>query len=89
MNKMSFSACDKLAYKILHDYGCQTSNQIRVCMNRWYDESFTASSIVSSLRKMAIAGRAASSENERGQKVYWLTDWGMDLITQMMTKEEL
>ena len=80
MSKMSFSACDKLTYKILHDYGCQTSNQIRVCMNRWYDESFTASSIASSLRKMAIAGRAASSENERGQKVYWLTEFGKECV---------
>ena len=78
MTKVNASPCDKLTYKILRDYGCQTSNQIRVCMNRWYEESYTASSIAASLRKMAIAGRAASSENERGQKVYWLTEFGKE-----------
>lgn len=76
MAKIQFSPCDKLTYKILRDYGCQSANQIRVCMNRWCSESYTASSIAASLRKMAVAGRAASSENERGQKVYWLTEHG-------------
>jgi hypothetical protein len=32
---------------------------------------------------------AACSENEKGQKVYWLTDFGMDMITQQKVQEEL
>lgn len=78
MAKMNVSACDKLTYKILRDYGCQTSHQIRICMNRWYPESYSAGSIGASLRKMAQKGVAASSENERSQKVYWITDYGKE-----------
>lgn len=78
MTKAQFSPCDKLTYKVLSEYGCQTAIQIRTCMNRWYKDSYSAGSIAASLRKMAIAGRAASSENERGQKVYWLTTFGKE-----------
>ena len=78
MNKNKMSPCDKLTYKILSEYGCQSANQIRVCMNRWYDESYSANAIAASLRKMAANSRAASSENERGQKVYWLTEYGKE-----------
>jgi DNA-binding PadR family transcriptional regulator len=47
-------------------------------MNRLCNESFTATAISTSLRKMAQKSYAASSENERGQKVYWLTDFGKE-----------
>lgn len=78
MAKVTVNPCDKLTYKILSDYGCQTSHQIRTCMNRLCNESFTATAISTSLRKMAQKSYAASSENERGQKVYWLTDFGKE-----------
>ena len=47
-------------------------------MNRLYNDSYSTGSIGASLRKMAQKGVAASSENERGQKVYWITDFGKE-----------
>ena len=47
-------------------------------MNRMYDDSYSTGSIGASLRKMAQKGVAASSDNERGQKVYWLTEFGKE-----------
>ena len=44
----------------------------------WYEESYPATSIAASLRKMAADSRAASSDNGRGQKVYWITDYGKE-----------
>lgn len=78
MAKVQFSPCDKLTYKVLAQYGCQSSQQIRTCMNRLYNESYTTNAISASLRKMAQKGIAASSENERGQKIYWITDFGKE-----------
>lgn len=78
MAKVNVSACDKLTYKILRDYGCQSSKQIHTCMVRFGYEAFSTSSIGASLRKMAQKGVAASSENERGQKVYWITAFGKE-----------
>lgn len=78
MAKIQFSECDKLTYKILRDYGCQSSKQVQTCMNRFGYEPFSTGSIGASLRKMVVAGRAASSENERGQKIYWLTEFGKE-----------
>ena len=78
MAKVQFSPCDKLTYKVLVQYGCQTSKQVQTCMNRMYDNSYSTGSIGASLRKMAQKGVAASSENESGQKVYWITDFGKE-----------
>lgn len=78
MAKIHYSPCDKLTYKVLSQYGCQSAQQIRTCMNRLCDDSFSTSSIGASLRKMAQKGVAASSLNERGQKIYWITDYGKE-----------
>ena len=78
MAKVRYSPCDKLTYKVLAQYGCQSSQQVRSCMNRLYDDSYSTGSIGASLRKMAQRGVAASSLNERGQKVYWITDYGKE-----------
>ena len=78
MAKIHYSPCDKLTYKVLAQYGCQSSQQIRTCMNRLYDESYSTGSIGASLRKMTQKGVAASSLNERGQKIYWITDYGKE-----------
>lgn len=78
MAKTLISACDRLTYKVLVQYGCQSSKQISTCMNRLYNDSYSPASIGASLRKMAARGIAASSENERGQKVYWITDYGKE-----------
>ena len=78
MAKIKVSECDKLTYKILRDYGCQSSKQIHTCMVRFGYEPFSTGSIGASLRKMEQRGVAASSENERGQKVYWIIDYGKE-----------
>lgn len=78
MAKVHYSLCDKLTYKVLAQYGCQSSQQIHTCMNRLYDDSYSTGSIGASLRKMAQKGVAAFSLNERGQKVYWITDYGRE-----------
>lgn len=78
MAKIHYSPCDKLTYKVLAQYGCQSSQQVHTCMNRLYDNSYSTGSIGASLRKMAQKGVVASSENERGQKVYWITDYGKE-----------
>ena len=80
MAKIQFSPCDKLTYKVLTQYGCQSAQQIHTCMNRLYNDSHSTGSIGASLRKMAQKGVAASSENERGQKVYWITDFGKERV---------
>ena len=78
MAKVQFSPCDKLTYKVLAQYSCQSSQQVKTCMNRLYDDTYSTNAIAASLRKMAQKGVAASSENERGQKIYWLTDYGKE-----------
>lgn len=78
MIKAQFSPCDKLTYKVLAQYGCKTSKQVGTCMVRLYDESYSTGSIGASLRKMEQKGVAASSENEKKQKVYWITEYGRE-----------
>lgn len=78
MAKIHYSPCDKLTYKVLAQYSCQSAQQIRTCMNRLYDESYSTGSIGASLRKMAQRGVVASSLNEHSQKVYWITDYGKE-----------
>ena len=80
MAKVQFSPCDKLTYKVLAQYGCQSSKQVATCMNRLYNETYSTGSIGASLRKMVQKGVAASSENERGQKVYWITNFGKERV---------
>lgn len=89
MSKSTLSNCDKMVRRALYAHGCQTSRQLHTYSNRMYDEDYSAGSIGAALRKLVAQGVAAYSENERGQKVYWLTDFGMDIITGMMVREEL
>ena len=53
MAKVQFSPCDKLTYKVLAQYGCQSAKQVQTCMNRLYNDSYSTGSIGASLRKMA------------------------------------
>ena len=80
MVKVQFSPCDKLTYKVLAQYGCQSSKQVQASMARLYEEAYSTGSIGASLRKMVQKGVAASSENERGQKVYWITNFGKERV---------
>ena len=82
MANVKLSPCDKMVRRALYSHGCQTSHQLHTYSNRVYNEDYSVGSIGAALRKLVAQGIAAYSENERGQKVYWLTDWGMDLIRQ-------
>lgn len=85
MAKIVLSNCDKMVRKALLQHGCQTSHQLRTYSNRVFDEDYSVGSIGAALRKLVAKGYGAYSENERGQKVYWLTDFGRDAIM----KEEM
>lgn len=89
MAKLVLSDCDKMVRRALFMHGCQTSHQLHTYSNRMYNEDYSVGSIGAALRKLVQRGLAAYSENERGQKVYWLTDFGTDLIRDMMVMEEL
>ena len=89
MAKIVLSNCDKMVRRALYDHGCQTSHQLHTYSNRVFDEDYSVGSISAALRKLVERGMAAYSENERSQKVYWLTDFGIDQITQLMVGGEL
>ena len=77
MVKIVLSDCDKMVRKALLQHGCQTSHQLRTYSNRMYDEDYSVGSIGAALRKLVAKGYGAYSENEKGQKVYWLTEFGI------------
>lgn len=78
MAKTVLSDCDKMVRRALREYGCQTAKQLRTFSNRVYNEDYSVGSIAAALRKLAVKGLAASSDNGRGQQVYWLTEFGMN-----------
>lgn len=82
MSKIVLSDCDKMVRKALLSHGCQTSRQLKTYANRMYSEDYSGSSIGAALRKLVQKGMAAYSENERGEKVYWLTDFGVDVVKE-------
>ena len=84
MAKIVLSDCDKMVRKALLQHGCQTSHQLKTYSNRMYDEDYSVGSIGAALRKLTAKGRAAYSENEKGQKVYWLTDFGRENVKEDM-----
>lgn len=80
MAKTVLTNCDKMVRRALYAHGCQTSHQLHTYSNRMYDEDYSVGSIGAALRKLVAQGIAAYSENEKGQKVYWLTDFGRETI---------
>ena len=84
MAKIVLTPCDKMVRRALYDHGCQTSHQLKTYSNRMYDEDYSVGSIGAALRKLAAKGMAAYSENEKGQKVYWLTEFGRDNMKEEM-----
>lgn len=81
--------CDKMVRRALYAHGCQTSQQLHTYSNREYDEDYSVATISVALRKLTERGLAAYSLNERNQKVYWLTDFGSDIVTADFVKGEL
>ena len=84
MAKIVLTPCDKMVRRALCDHGCQTSHQLKTYSNRMYDEDYSVGSIGAALRKLTAKGMAAYSENERGQKVYWLTEFGREGVKEDM-----
>ena len=80
MAKTVLSDCDKMVRRALREHGCQTAKQLRTFSNRVYDEDYSVGSIGAALRKLVVKGYGAYSDNEKGQKVYWLTDFGREAI---------
>lgn len=88
MTKIALTPCDKMVRRALLANGCQTSHQLRTYSNRCYNEDYSVGSIGAALRKLVAKGMAAYSENERGQKVYWLTDFGKEQMNIVMEEME-
>lgn len=82
MAKIVLSDCDKMVRKALLQHGCQTSHQLRTYSNRVFDEDYSVGSIGAALRKLVQKGYGAYSENEKGQKVYWLTELGIAAVKE-------
>ena len=82
MAKIVLSDCDKMVRKALLQHSCQTSHQLHTYSNRVFDEDYSVGSIGAALRKLVVKGYAASSENEKGQKVYWLTEFGIAAVKE-------
>lgn len=80
MFNTTLTPCDKMVRKALLQHGCQTSHQLHTYSNRVFDEDYSVGSIGAALRKLVAKGYGAYSENEKGQKVYWLTDFGREVI---------
>ena len=84
MAKIVLTPCDKMVRRALYDHGCQTSHQLKTYSNRMYDEDYSVGSIGAALRKLTAKGMAAYPENEKGQKVYWLTAFGRESVKEDM-----
>ena len=82
MAKTVLSDCDKMVRKALFQHSCQTSQQLFNYSRRMFNESYSVGSIGAALRKLTVKGMAACSVNEKGQKVYWLTEFGRDIVTK-------
>lgn len=84
MAKTTMTPCDKMVYRALYAHGCQTSHQLHTYSNRMFNEDYSVGSIGAALRKLTAKGWTAYSENERSQKVYWLTEFGRDNAKEVM-----
>lgn len=84
MAKIVLSDCDKMVRKALLEHSCQTSHQLRTYSNRIFNEDYSVGSIGAALRKLVVKGYGAYSENEKGQKVYWLTEFGVAAVKEEM-----
>ena len=82
MAKIVLTDCDKMVRKALAAHGCQTSHQLKTYANRMYDEDYSVGSIGAALRKLVAKGYGAYSENEKSQKVYWLTEFGIAAVKE-------
>ena len=84
MAKVILSDCDKMVRRALLVHGCQTSHQLKTYSNRVFNEDYSVGSIGAALRKLVAKGYGAYSENEKGQKVYWLTEFGIAAVKEEM-----
>jgi DNA-binding PadR family transcriptional regulator len=73
----------------LFNHGCQTSHQLTAYIARVYGDSYSSGTISASLRKLILEEIGAYSENEKGQKVYWLTESGICTVAEAIAKGEI
>lgn len=59
---------------ILRTYGAMTSKQIAVQLNIKKGVILTPAQVAGSLRPLIVAGKVASSKDERNQMRYWFVE---------------
>lgn len=89
MFRFVLTDCDKAVRRALLGHGCQTSNQLTAYIARVYKETYSPGTISASLRKLTLEEVGAYSENEKGQKVYWLTEYGIRSVAEAISKGEI
>lgn len=78
MTNTTTPTCDTCTRAVLTKFDCLTSTQLKGAINRQFGILYSVGAISSSLRKLVSAGKATWSFNEKGQRVYWLTDFGKE-----------
>ena len=61
-----------MVMKVLETTGCLTANEIKGFIYRRFGENISANSAAAAMRALLKQGKAGVSQNEKGQKVYWL-----------------
>jgi hypothetical protein len=62
----------EMVLEVLKTTGCLTANEIKGFVYRKFGESISPNSAAAAVRSLIKVGKAGVSQNEKGQKVYWL-----------------
>ena len=65
---------------VLNEYGAMTSKQISTCINRKFGVSVSPAQAAGTLRPLVGRSEAATSKDAYGKTVYWLTDYGKEVL---------
>lgn len=62
----------EMVLEVLKTTGCLTANEIKGFVYRRFGENISANSAAAAVRSLLKQGKAGVSQNEKGQRVYWL-----------------
>ena len=62
----------EMVVEVLGNYGAMTSRQIAVQIHNKLGVTLTPTQVAGAIRPLIVAGKAASSKDERNQTRYWL-----------------
>lgn len=79
---MKLTENEKTVCNALQEHSCQTSKQLSAYLKRAHNVSISATSIGGTLRKLEKVGVTGSSKNEKGQSVYWLSEFGAEMVDE-------